>query len=122
MEISFLEAVRVRIPRHRHLLEALGELYTEVGRYEDGLAVDLQLSREHPRDAEVWYNLGCSYALTGRKMEALSALARAVDLGFDDRGLMAEDIDLDSLRDDPQFRSLVTRVRARHGAGQGNTV
>ena len=120
MEISFLEAVRVRCPGYRHVLEALGQLYTDAGRYEDGLGVDMVLTREHPLDAEVWYNLACSYALTGRKMEALTALAKAVDLGFDDRGLIAEDIDLDSLRDDPQFRSLEVRVRTRHAASRGS--
>lgn len=110
IEIGFLESLRNRCPRNRLILEALGELYTKIGRYDEGLQVDLELTRLTPREALAWYNLGCSYALVGRKDDAFEALSRAVDLGYGDAGWMSRDHDLDSLRDDPRFKRLVTRA------------
>jgi hypothetical protein len=37
LEMQFLEGVRRRVPGHEPVLQALGHLYTRVGRYEDGL-------------------------------------------------------------------------------------
>ena len=115
-EIAFLEAVRQRCPRHVGTLKALGDLYTRTGRVEDGLRVDLRLVRLCPRDDMVWYNLGCSYALTGHSERAFHALERAVDLGYDDAGWMNRDEDLASLRCDPRFTRLLNRASSTAGA------
>lgn len=110
VELDFLEGVRRRCPRNRLILEALGELYTKVGRYEEGLNVDLELTRICPREAMAWYNLGCSYALVGRKDDAFEALSKAIQLGYADTDWMCRDHDLASLRDDPRFKKLVKRA------------
>lgn len=107
MEISFLEALRRRRPADRRILEVLGDLYTRTGRFEEGLEVDLRLSREHPSEPLIWYNLGCSLALVGRKEEAFDALGRAIELGYADVNWMLKDDDLASLRSDPRFKALV---------------
>ena len=107
VEMNFLERVRTRCPSHRLVKEALGEIYTQVGRFEESLEVDLSLAREHPRDPHVWYNLGCSFALVGRKDEAFGALLRAVGLGFRDFDWMRKDSNLEVLRTDPRFRTLL---------------
>ena len=111
IELGFLEGVRRRCPDATHVLKPLGDLYTRVGCYEEGLDVDLALTRLCPEDSEVWYNLGCSCALTSKPDEALKALARAIDLGYDDAEWMTHDEDLSALRDDPQFDALLERVR-----------
>jgi len=110
VELGFLESLRKRCAHHRLLLESLGELYTKVGRYEDGLQVDLELTRLYPREALVWYNLGCSFALLSHKEEALAALAKAIDLGYVDARWMCKDEDLESLREDPRFKILIRRT------------
>jgi hypothetical protein len=74
--------------------------------------VDLELVRMCPREPIAWYNLGCSYALTGHPEEAFNALTKAVDLGYADTDWMLRDGDLRSLRKDPRFPLLVKRVRA----------
>lgn len=112
VELRFLESVRTRLPHHAHVLEALGNLYTRVGRYEDGLQVDLDLTRRRPDDPENWYNLACSCALTGRCDEAFKALDQAVQLGYRDVEWMRRDEDLKALQDDPRFDKILQRARA----------
>jgi hypothetical protein len=79
---------------------------------QDGLMVDLELARLCPRESDVWYNLGCSYALAGRSDDALAALTSAVQLGYQDFHWMMQDEDLRSLRADPRFLKLT-----RHAEG-----
>ncbi|MCB9844493.1 MAG: tetratricopeptide repeat protein [Phycisphaeraceae bacterium] len=59
------------------------------------------------------YNIGCANALLGRKDAAFAALVRAVDAGFTNTQLIQQDSDLDSLRDDPRFEEIQTRVQQR---------
>ncbi|MEN8151444.1 MAG: hypothetical protein ABFS86_16630 [Planctomycetota bacterium] len=94
----------------------LGHAYTRVGRCEDGLSMDLRLSRLMPDDPTVQYNLGCSFALTGRADEAFETLSRAVSLGYRDVELLIADADLDSIRDDDRFGELLGRLRDPTGS------
>ena len=55
----------------------------------------------------IWYNLGCTRALLGQERKAVEALARAMELGFNNSDLLATDPDLDSLRSRDDFKSLV---------------
>lgn len=111
-EIGFLEALARRCPDDPDILKALGDLYTKVGRHEDGLHTDLALSRLCPREPLVWYNLACSYALLAARDDALTALQHAADLGYRDHGWIRQDADLAALRDDPRFVALVERLQA----------
>lgn len=113
LELEFLEGIRRRVPNHEPVLSALGHLYTRVGRYQEGLQVDLELTRLQPRVPQNWYNLGCSHALLGERALALSALERAVDLGYQDVDWMQKDKDLVSLHGDPVFDALVRRAASR---------
>jgi predicted Zn-dependent protease len=116
VEVEFLEALRRRCPDHEPLLEALGHLYTRHGRFAEGLDVDLRLTRISPTDPENWYNLACSFALTRQNDRAISALRKAVALGYSDVEWMQSDEDLASLRDQSEFGALVEQARARVSA------
>ena len=107
VELGFLEKVAMRLPEDLEVLQALAELYTKTGKYDKGLAVDLQVSQLLPNDDLVWYNLGCSYALTRYFDEAFEALAKAIDLGYGDYDWMKTDPDLANLNADPRFESLL---------------
>jgi Flp pilus assembly protein TadD len=109
-ELAFLEGVARRCPQDVEILKALGDAYTRAGRYEDGLGIDLALARLRPGEALVWYNLACSYALLGRKDEALVSLERAIVLGYRDARWISEDHDLDSLKHDQRFVDLLRRL------------
>jgi len=108
VELQFLQKIADRLPGDVEVLQALADLYTRTGKYEEGLAVDQMLSHQLPNDDLVWYNLGCSYALTNHPDEAFEALTRAVELGYGDYDWMKTDPDLNSLHRDPRFESLLS--------------
>ena len=108
VELNFLEKISGRLPEDLKVLQALAELYTKTGKYDQGLAIDLQLSQLLPNDDIVWYNLGCSHALTHQCDEAFEALSKAIDLGYGDYDWMKTDPDLACLNADPRFESLLT--------------
>ncbi len=107
IEFAFLKKVAARLPDDVETIRALADLCTKTGRYEEGLEADLRLSALQPSDEMVWYNLGCSYALTGRADEAFDALAKSIDLGYGDYDWMKSDPDLGKLHADPRFDSLL---------------
>lgn len=77
----------------------------------DRAAVSLELTLAINDTSPVaWYNLACCRALLRRQTAAVEALARAVELGFDNTDLLANDPDLDSLRDRADFNALLDTV------------
>ncbi len=113
LEVAFLEGVRARLPEHPAVVESLGCLYTELGRYEDGLRADREMVRLAPQSATAWYNLACSLALTARPDDAFAALEKAIALGYDDADWMRDDEDFAPIKQDPRFARLLAQVRAR---------
>ncbi len=107
IELSFLESVAKRLPDDIDIMKAVAELYTAVGRYDEGLSTDLKIIQACGNDSLSWYNLACSYALLGRKDEAFDALSRAIELGYDDYDWMKTDDDLAPLHGDHRFESLL---------------
>ena len=108
VELAFLQKVSHRLPEDLEILQALADLYTKNGKYEEGLEIDLKLSLQLPNDNLVWYNLGCSYALTNKPDEAFEALTKSVELGYLDYDWMKTDPDLNKLHNDPRFESLLS--------------
>lgn len=106
-ELEFLKQVARRVPEDPEILRALAELYTTTGSYAEGLQADQRLSHLCADDPMVWYNLGCSFALTERPEEALEALSRALELGYDDYEWMKKDADLTMLHGDARFESML---------------
>lgn len=58
----------------------------------------------------VWYNLACVRTHLGRKKEAVEALERALEHGFNRYELMKTDPDLDPLRKRDDFAQLMARL------------
>ncbi|MFK7820498.1 MAG: TIGR03067 domain-containing protein [Planctomycetaceae bacterium] len=56
------------------------------------------------------YNLGCAYALKGKKDKAFSYLNKAVKANFAERQQFDNDDDLKSLREDVRYKRLVMRI------------
>lgn len=108
VELSFLEKVANRLPEDVEILQALADLYTKTGKYQEGLEIDIKLSHQLPNDDLVWYNLGCSYSLMSRPDDAFEALTKAVELGYSDYDWMKTDPDLNKLHKDPRFESLLS--------------
>ncbi len=59
----------------------------------------------------VHYNLACAFARQGQTSEAVQALQAAVAAGFSDRQSLGTDPDLASVRQAPEFRELLSKVK-----------
>ena len=106
----YSEEVRRR-PENIDALSELGHVYTRLGRYEDGLKVDQRIVAIAPEGPTARYNLACSQALCGRATAAIDSLRTAEVLGYDDVKFIAEDDDLQTLRDHPRFVELLAELR-----------
>lgn len=62
------------------------------------------------RKATAMYNIACGYSLLNDKENALVWLQRALDNGFDQTGLVADDSDLDPLRSDARFKKIIAGI------------
>ena len=109
-QLEFLERVVRQDPCEESSLGLLGHLYTRKGEYEKGLEVDRRLARLRPEDPTVFYNLACSLSLTGEIAECLSALEKAVALGYRDLDHLLKDPDMANLREDRRFKGFCERV------------
>ena len=77
------------------------------GRLEEGREVLRKAREERPHSWAMAYNSACWEALAGNPEAAIEHLRRARELNADEvRPYIAEDSDLDSLRDDPRFQEL----------------
>ena len=109
--IEFMEGLVRRDPDYADALQLLGDHYTQRGRYADGLKVDEHISRLEPRDPLAFYNLACSYSLTGQFDRAAAALQKALQLGYRDFKWLARDPDLRELRQLPIYRDIQNKIR-----------
>ncbi|MGE5750229.1 MAG: tetratricopeptide repeat protein [Gemmatimonas sp.] len=67
-----------------------------------------------PSNPLMLYNIGCLYAVAGKRGLALDHLERAMELGMRNRDWLMTDPDLASLRDDPRFAALLTEGSTPH--------
>ena len=94
---------------HSLLHFRLGYALHVTGRHEEALSHHVQavhITLPALR-IDALYNAACACALLGRTDEAIAWLERAVDAGFQDLTQVGRDTDLDSLRADPRFKSIV---------------
>lgn len=63
-----------------------------------------------PNDASLLVNAACTYALLGRKDEALATLRKAIENGYWHADTLARDSDLESLHGDPEFQALIKQL------------
>jgi hypothetical protein len=54
----------------------------------------------------VHYNIACLHATSGRKADAVAALARAVEFGFREFDWMTRDRDLESIRGEEGYKKI----------------
>jgi TolB-like protein/Tfp pilus assembly protein PilF len=63
-----------------------------------------------PEDSGVLYNVACNYAQLGQPEEALACLEKAIQNGFGHKEWLENDSDLDAVRGDPRFATLLTKL------------
>ena len=105
-DVDFFEQLLSRNESDIEVLRVLAELVSKKGDVDRAVELDQRLADLLPEDPLVRYNLGCSLARAGQNREAIASLSQAILLGYDDLAHLEVDPDLDSLRNDPEFRSL----------------
>lgn len=111
-EIEFYERIRERNPNNVDVLLVLGDLFAEKKCHRRALQVDLKLAELMPTSPLVFYNLACSYALTGQVTESLNALRQAMAVGFSDFDHLEQDNDLEAVRQHAGFAAVVAEAKA----------
>jgi tetratricopeptide (TPR) repeat protein len=106
-EIGFLESLYKRQKSNATIIEMLANMYTRVGRIDEGLRMDRRHVRLEPENPTAHYNLACSLALKSRFSEAIKSLKTAVSFGFIDFKWMLEDPDLEELRETHAFELFI---------------
>jgi hypothetical protein len=96
-------------PYEPHVWSIWGPLHPdyEAGRFDEVADRGLELLKDYPQNAGLYYNVACCESLAGRRADALAHLARSVELSETYRALAREDSDFDPIRDEPAFRELV---------------
>jgi tetratricopeptide (TPR) repeat protein len=88
-----------------------------IGRLQEAMATCKGLTERHPESAVAFYNLAGSYALLGKKREALDALARDAALGDHDAEYLANDPWFASVRGEPDFKAILAAMKSGHRPG-----
>lgn len=81
--------------------------YYRAERYEEAAAAFRRAAELDYADGKSLYNAACSYALIGDGNRAIPALREALDRGWDDLDMIADDSDFDPIRSDPRFAALL---------------
>jgi adenylate cyclase len=88
-----------------------------LGRVEEGLSwADRALAMD-AEDAGVRYNAACLFAVAGKTDRAMECLEEAMAVGFGNIRWLEHDPDLDSLRGDPRFTTLMAHGSEAADAG-----
>ena len=94
-------------PDDPNLRIEIGNGFLEEGQYERAAGEYRRAIKLAPKNALAWYNLACALALSEKIEEALAALRKAVEFGFDDIDWLKKDTDLDNLRGHKLYKELI---------------
>ncbi|NUN71216.1 MAG: protein kinase [Bacteroidetes bacterium] len=95
-----------------HPDDSRGHMYyatdlAQVGRKEEAKVQAAKAIELSPDDPLMLYNAACFYAQMGEKTQAIQSLRDAISVGYGNYEWLQRDTDLDSLRDDPEFKELI---------------
>jgi non-specific serine/threonine protein kinase len=117
MGVRFIVALEThlkQVPEDARARVLLGGYYSQQGREEDALR-ELNLAITlRANEASILYNAACVYCTLKRKSEALDALRKAWEAGFQDAVWARRDPDIAILHGDPEFERLYPDKPAAH--------
>lgn len=92
----------------------LGLVYAKQKNYKEAIkTTEEALKKSTEKNDKVYYNLACFYSLDGEKNSAIKNFEEAVKLGFRDFDKIAEDKDLDNIRDEKKFIKIVKKYKKK---------
>ncbi|HUN64279.1 MAG TPA: protein kinase [Candidatus Sulfotelmatobacter sp.] len=106
LEMNALERQLELVPEDVRARSLLAADYANMGRPDDAVRHLEMTVALRPNDSNVLYNAACTYAVLGKKQEALDLLRRSLDAGYANFDWPHQDPDLNVLHNDPEFRKL----------------
>jgi len=103
----------VDIPKLRVAIHKKGLSLLQNKEYAKGRYLFHSLCILDPQEPNAHYNFACSEALLGNIPGALSALRKAVNVGFNNVQHMQNDRDLDSIRNTPEFAQILYDIECK---------
>jgi tetratricopeptide (TPR) repeat protein/uncharacterized caspase-like protein len=88
-------------------LQDLGLAYIYSKDYKNGIACLEKVLKLFPEDQASYYNLACGWSLANNNDTALKYLKGSLDKGFKDYSYLYQDADLENLRKQPEFTTLM---------------
>jgi non-specific serine/threonine protein kinase len=110
--IQALETHLREVPEDARARILLASLYAEEERPDDAVREANLAMVLRPNEATVLYNAACTFCFLGRKSEAIEALKKAWNAGYQDADWTRRDPDLASLHGDPEFERLYPENKA----------
>jgi Flp pilus assembly protein TadD len=95
-----------QVPEDARARILLAGCYSDWGRVDDALRELAMALTLRSNEASILYNAACVYCLLNRKTEALDALRKAWDAGFQDSRWARRDPDIAILHGEPEFERL----------------
>ena len=80
----------------------------EAGRNDEALRETAKAQELTPSDPLMVYNVACVYARLGEPRRAIEALRQAISAGYENFSWLRNDPDLDAVREDADFKALMT--------------
>ena len=96
----------------KHQYMGMGFTLYSLNKHKEGVPFFEKVVEEDPSSGNL-YNLACGYARSGDPEKAVSALERAIQAGFNSREQMESDPDLNALRSNERFVSLINKLPAK---------
>ena len=87
-----------------------------LGRDKEALEWQDSLAAKFPDEPGTYYDEACLYSMIGRTEDAVKAIKTALECGYNNFRHIADDDDLDPIRNIPEFVSLVGKYSAEHEA------
>jgi serine/threonine protein kinase/Tfp pilus assembly protein PilF len=110
--IQTLENHLREVPEDARARILLGGMYAQEHRADDAIRETHLAMTLRPNEATVLYNAACTFCNIDRKAEALDALKKAWEAGYQDAEWTRRDPDLASLHGDPEFERLYPVTKA----------
>lgn len=85
-----------------------------LGRDKEALEWQDSLAAKFPDEPGTYYDEACLYSMIGRTEDAVKAIKTALECGYNNFRHIADDDDLDPVRNIPEFVSLVEKYKAEH--------
>jgi tetratricopeptide (TPR) repeat protein len=101
-------------PRFAPAYILLGALLKQPGRLEESINACKKAVLLDPDCTAAYYDLACYYSLLSKREQSLAAMEMALCKGFSDFDWVLKDPDLESLRQNPEFKLLLQSYRTKN--------